>query len=146
MCRRTSGSSCASALVASTTFETKATSLILLKSGGNAGRRGRITGMSTIEAGTANLQGHELGAATVSGAVRRGEITAEAHATTLIQRARVNSDLASFITIDETAVLEAARAADLARAAGRNLPLLGVPIGVKDSYMTRGLTTSFGTS
>ncbi|WP_309142495.1 amidase family protein [Bradyrhizobium sp. sGM-13] len=124
----------------------KPTLLIPLKSRGHAGKRGRITGMSTIDAGAANLQGHELGVATVSGAIRRGEITAEAHATTLIQQARVNSDLASFITIDETAVLEAARAADLARAAGRNLPLLGVPIGVKDSYMTRALATSFGTS
>jgi mandelamide amidase len=63
----------------------------------------------------------------------------------LLEKARLHADLHSFITIDETAVLESARNADLARAAGRRLPLLGVPIGVKDSYLTRGLKTSFGT-
>lgn len=89
---------------------------------------------------------HEPGAAAVAGAVRRGEISAEALAARLLERARTRADLNAFITIDEDAVLEAARAADLARAAGRNLPLLGVPVGVKDSYMTRGLRTSFGTA
>ncbi|WP_247515215.1 amidase family protein [Bradyrhizobium sp. 157] len=101
---------------------------------------------SAERAGAANPRPQELGVAAVAEAIRRGEVRAEAHATALLERARAYSDLNAFITIDETAVLEAARAADLARAAGRTLPLLGVPIGVKDSYMTRGLRTSFGTS
>ena len=42
-------------------------------------------------------------------------------------------------------MLAAARHADKARAAGSTAPLLGVPLGVKDSYATRGLRTTLGT-
>lgn len=86
----------------------------------------------------------ELGVAAAAGAIRNGDITAESYATTLLQRARKYADLNSFITIDESAVLTAAEAADKARAAGSTAPLLGVPLGVKDSYLTRGLRTTFG--
>ncbi|MGY3697665.1 Asp-tRNA(Asn)/Glu-tRNA(Gln) amidotransferase A subunit family amidase [Bradyrhizobium sp. USDA 3240] len=41
-------------------------------------------------------------------------------------------------------MLTAARDADKARAAGSTVPLLGVPLGVKDSYLTKGLPTSLG--
>ncbi len=54
------------------------------------------------------------------------------------------SDLNAFITIDETAALAAAREADKSRAAGSISPLLGVPLAIKDSYLTRGLRTTFG--
>lgn len=77
-------------------------------------------------------------------AIRNGEITSENYTRALLQRARTLTDLNSFITIDETAVLTAARDADKARAAGSAAPLLGVPLGVKDSYLTRGLPTSLG--
>src|SRR5258706_2303085 len=101
-------------------------------------------------AGGANSQGsesayHRLGVAATAAAIRRGGISAEAYAGALLSRARQNADLNAFITIDETAVLTAARAADKARAQGADAPLLGVPLAVKDSYMTRGLKTSFGT-
>lgn len=96
--------------------------------------------------GTDSTAAHEFGAAAATAAIRRGDMKAETYASALIKRAREHADLNSFISIDEAAVLESARAADLARAAGRNLPLLGVPVGVKDSYLTRGLKTSFGTS
>jgi mandelamide amidase len=86
----------------------------------------------------------ELGVAAAAAAIRDGEVTAESYAAALLQRARMYSDLNSFITIDESAVLAAARDADTARAAGSTAPLLGVPIGVKDSYTTRGLRTTLG--
>ncbi|QUQ64224.1 glutamyl-tRNA(Gln) amidotransferase subunit A [Kutzneria sp. CA-103260] len=86
----------------------------------------------------------ELGVAAAAAAIRDGDITAESYSAELLRRAREHADLNSFITIDESAVLAAAREADKARAAGSTAPLLGVPIGVKDSYVTRGLRTTLG--
>jgi mandelamide amidase len=85
-----------------------------------------------------------LGVAAAAAAIRKGDITSESYTVALLQRARTLADLNAFITIDESAVLASAREADKARAAGSASPLLGVPIGVKDSYLTRGLPTSFG--
>ena len=59
-----------------------------------------------------------LGLADAAAAVRNGDITSEAYTAALLQRARELAELNAFITIDETAVLEAARDADKARAAG----------------------------
>jgi indoleacetamide hydrolase len=86
----------------------------------------------------------DLGVARAAAAIRNGDITSEAYSSTLLDRARRYSDLNSFITIDDPAVLEAAREADKARAAGSTAPLLGVPLAVKDSYLTRGLRTTIG--
>lgn len=85
-----------------------------------------------------------LGLAAAATAIRNGEITSETYATALLQRARTTAKLNAFITIDEASVLAAARKADKARAAGSTAPLLGVPLGVKDSYLTEGLPTSLG--
>jgi len=92
----------------------------------------------------ASLEFSTLGLAAAAKAIRTGEFSSEAYAAALLQRARRSADLNSFITIDENAVLEAANDADKARAAGVAGPLLGVPIGVKDSYLTAGLPTSLG--
>ncbi|MGK3207834.1 amidase family protein [Amycolatopsis sp. MEPSY49] len=89
-----------------------------------------------------NLAG--LGVAAAAAAIRDGDITSESYTSALLRRARENAGLNSFITIDESVVLEAAGAADKARAAGSDAPLLGVPLGVKDSYATRGLRTTLG--
>ncbi|MBR0915456.1 amidase family protein [Bradyrhizobium japonicum] len=85
-----------------------------------------------------------LGLAAAAAAVRNGDITSEAYTTALLKRARALAELNAFITIDEAALLEAARDADKAHAAGSAAPLLGVPLGVKDSYLTKGLPTSLG--
>ena len=85
-----------------------------------------------------------LGVATAAAAIRNGDITSEAYTAALLQRARTLAELNAFITIDEAAVLAAARDADKARAAGSAARLLGVPLGVKDSYLTKGLPTSLG--
>ncbi|MCK1297513.1 amidase [Bradyrhizobium sp. 24] len=85
-----------------------------------------------------------LGLAAAAAAVGNGDITSEVYTTALLQRARALAELNAFITIDEVAVLEAARDADKARAAGSAATLLGVPLGVKDSYLTKGLPTSLG--
>ncbi|MDH6522019.1 Asp-tRNA(Asn)/Glu-tRNA(Gln) amidotransferase A subunit family amidase [Streptomyces sp. SAI-135] len=87
-----------------------------------------------------------LGVAEAAAAIRNGDITSAAYASALLRRARKNADLNSFITIDESAVLTAAQEADRARAAGSTAPLLGVPIGIKDSYATAGVRTTLGVS
>ncbi|MCO4876571.1 amidase family protein [Paraburkholderia caribensis] len=96
---------------------------------------------------TARLNVPELampGVAQVAEAIRTGQTTSEAYAAGLIQNARALTNLNSFIRIDEDAVLAQARKADRAREAGSTAPLLGVPLGVKDSYLTKGLATSLG--
>ncbi|WP_375143988.1 amidase family protein [Bradyrhizobium sp. Ash2021] len=98
------------------------------------------TSRHTASRETTNLT--SLGLAAVAAAVRNGDITSETYTTALLQRARALAELNAFITIDEAAVLAAARDADKARAAGSAAPLLGVPLGVKDSYLTKGLPTS----
>jgi mandelamide amidase len=50
-----------------------------------------------------------LGLAAAAAAVRNGDITSEAYTTALLQRARTLAELNAFITIDEAAVLAAAR-------------------------------------
>lgn len=86
----------------------------------------------------------ELGVAAAAAAIRDGDISSEAYTTALLRRAREHADLNAFITIDEAAALAAARAADKARAAGATALLLGVPLAIKDSYLTRGLRTTLG--
>jgi mandelamide amidase len=54
--------------------------------------------------------------------------------------------LNAFITIGQASVLQAARHADRSLRGGRGAPLLGVPLAVKDSHPTRGLTTAVGAS
>jgi mandelamide amidase len=101
---------------------------------------------STISGRSARREFWEssLGLAAAAAAIREGRITSEAYTAALLVRARTLAELNAFITIDESTVLEAARDADKARTAGSAAPLLGVPLGVKDSYLTKGLPTSLG--
>jgi len=79
-------------------------------------------------------------------AMQTGVLRAEAYAQALLARAQALQHLNAFITLDEQAVLAAARTADLARLAGRPVGLLnGLPIAIKDSINTRNLPTSNGT-
>jgi Asp-tRNA(Asn)/Glu-tRNA(Gln) amidotransferase A subunit family amidase len=79
-------------------------------------------------------------------AMRRGEVKAEDYARALLDRAQALETLNAFRTLDREMVLEAARAADRARASGAALGLLhGLPIPVKDSVNTKALPTSNGT-
>ncbi len=69
---------------------------------------------------------------------------AENYVSALLAKARRDEGLRAFITLDEPGALSAARTADKARAKGLNAPLLGVPLGIKDSYLTAGLRTTLG--
>jgi len=58
--------------------------------------------------------------------------------------ARLNGELNAFITVDEERSLGQARRADERRARGEKGPLLGIPIGFKDIYCTKGQRTTCG--
>jgi aspartyl-tRNA(Asn)/glutamyl-tRNA(Gln) amidotransferase subunit A len=56
--------------------------------------------------------------------------------------AALNDRVGAFLTITGEAALTAAAAADRRRAAGESGPLLGVPLGVKDVLVTKGVRTT----
>jgi indoleacetamide hydrolase len=88
----------------------------------------------------------ELSATAAVEAMRDGAMKAEDYALALLDRAEELDSLNSFRILDREMVLEAARAADKARASGVELGLLhGLPIPVKDSVNTKALPTSQGT-
>jgi mandelamide amidase len=88
----------------------------------------------------------ELDATAAVAAMSRGEVSAEKYASALLAQAHRLESLNAFLTIDPQQVLEAARACDIARAAGRQCGALhGLPIPVKDSVDTASLPTSNGT-
>jgi len=89
---------------------------------------------------------HELTAVEAVRAMRNGSLKAEAYAQALLDRAAAYESLNAFRALNRDMVLEAARAADKARAAGAPLGMLhGLPIPVKDSVNTKALPTSNGT-
>ncbi len=49
-----------------------------------------------------------------------------------------DAEVGAYLTVDRDAALEAARAADEARKTGRNGPLLGVPVAIKDLLNVKG--------
>jgi mandelamide amidase len=89
----------------------------------------------------------EMSAVEAVAAMRNGEITAETYAGALLDRCQALADLNAFITPDRERVLEAARNADLRRAAGVTLGALhGLPLPVKDSIDTTDYRTTSGTN
>ncbi len=87
-----------------------------------------------------------LTASSAVAAIRDGNITAEAYATTLLARAKQLTSLNAIITLNEAGALAAARAVDARRASGQPLgALAGLPLLVKDNIDTRDLPTSGGT-
>jgi mandelamide amidase len=79
-------------------------------------------------------------------ALRRADITAQAYAQALLERAARAAPLNAFIHHDPEQVRAAARAADEARARGAPLgPLHGVPLALKDNIDTAGIATTAGT-
>jgi Asp-tRNA(Asn)/Glu-tRNA(Gln) amidotransferase A subunit family amidase len=88
----------------------------------------------------------DLGVAGAAEALRSGAMSAVEYATSLLDKAERYAGLHAFVTIEPERVLATAAAADRARARDCRRALLGVPLGVKDSFLTRELPTSFGTN
>ncbi|WP_314951127.1 indoleacetamide hydrolase [Bradyrhizobium cosmicum] len=75
--------------------------------------------------------------------LRAGKVTSTALTTEALARAKANTDLNAFVTLDEAGALKAAAAFD---AAGeKTKPLGGVPIVIKDNIEVAGLPCSAGT-
>lgn len=55
---------------------------------------------------------------------------------------KYNKDLNIYLTISEKEALEAAERADKLLSGGQDLPLLGLPIALKDLYSTKGIQTT----
>ena len=62
---------------------------------------------------------HELGLAAAARAIRNADVSSETYVGTLLERARAHAELNALITIEEAAVLEAARDADRSRPEGQ---------------------------
>lgn len=89
---------------------------------------------------------HEWSLIDAAAAIGAGSISSSDYVAALLERARALADLRAFITLDEGAILDAAREADLQRREGKGLgPLHGVPVAIKDSFNTRDMPTSIGT-
>jgi Asp-tRNA(Asn)/Glu-tRNA(Gln) amidotransferase A subunit family amidase len=88
----------------------------------------------------------ELSAAEAVDRMKRGDLTAEHYAQTLLEQCERGKALNAFITLEPDRVLEAARAADRKRISGVPLgPLHGLPIPIKDSVNTKDYPTTGGT-
>ena len=78
--------------------------------------------------------------------LRRRRISSTELTTAAIARiGRLNAKLNAFITVTAEAALRSARQADSELAAGRDRgPLHGIPVAVKDLFLTRGVRTTAG--
>jgi hypothetical protein len=75
----------------------------------------------------------ELTAVSAVGAMRRGDVSAEAYVMAVLARCDTYKTLNAFISLEPDRVLESARRADLERRSGKALGLLhGLPLPVKD--------------
>ena len=78
-------------------------------------------------------------------ALRRRDLSAvELTQAALDRIAALDSDLGAFLTVTPERALAAAAAADKARAAGEDRPLLGIPLAIKDVLSTEGVQTTCG--
>jgi len=79
--------------------------------------------------------------------VRSGELSARELTALVLERIRrLDPALRAFTTVLDDRALAEADARDRERAAGADLPLLGVPVAVKDEQDVAGVVTTFGGS
>ena len=89
---------------------------------------------------------YELSVADAAAQIRAGTLSPVALAESLLARIDIlNDDLKAWVTIDQEAVLAAARQREAEVQDGRPLGLIhGVPVGLKDIFYTEGMLTACG--
>jgi aspartyl-tRNA(Asn)/glutamyl-tRNA(Gln) amidotransferase subunit A len=92
-----------------------------------------------------DVESHQLTIHEASKRLAAGEITAvELTAATLQRISAIDGDLRAYLALTPERAMEQARAADEARAAGKEGCLLGVPLAIKDVLCTEGIPTTAG--
>ncbi|MBI4829726.1 MAG: Asp-tRNA(Asn)/Glu-tRNA(Gln) amidotransferase subunit GatA [Nitrospinae bacterium] len=75
----------------------------------------------------------------------KGEVTSEQATRAYLNRiASLDKSINSYITVDAGGAMTQAREADSRRAKGERGPLLGVPLGIKDVLLAKGLRSTCG--
>ena len=88
---------------------------------------------------------HEMGVADLSAALASKAVSSVEITTHLLDRSARHDHLGAWLCLDRDGALQQARAADEQRARGdATTPLLGVPLGHKDVFVTRHLPTTAG--
>ena len=88
----------------------------------------------------------EMTIATISSALRQGDITSVELVKACLERAEQGKELNVFITLDAKKALADAQEADEQRKNGQVMkPLSGIPIVIKDNIHTSGLRSTAGT-
>ena len=76
-------------------------------------------------------------------ALANGQATSSDIALRALKRAEERAELNAFVSLDADAVLDQAKASDARRSAGEALsPIDGIPIAIKDNYLTRDFPTT----
>lgn len=82
---------------------------------------------------------HKLTITELSGKLANGECTSAAIVTDVLAAIDAKDEtVGAYLTIDREDALEQAKAADEARASGKDLPLLGIPVAIKDLLNVKG--------
>ncbi len=86
---------------------------------------------------------YELGVVQLAERIRRGEAgSVEAVESVLSRIDAVDPKIHAYLHLNREGALAAAEEADRARSRGEDKPLLGVPLGIKDIFLTKGLPTT----
>src|SRR5574337_362818 len=85
---------------------------------------------------------HDLTLAELAARLRRREVSAVEAARHFLARAAKHDALGAYLATDEAVTLAQAQAADARIAAGDTAPLLGVPLGHKDIFVTRDFAST----
>ena len=90
------------------------------------------------------MEPRDLTATQVSAMIRSGELSPVALMASLLERiGQLEPSLKAWVTLDEGAALDEARASEEElKKSGPRGPLHGVPIGIKDIYYTKGVATT----